>query len=94
MDGDDDADYADVTELVEQIFGTWRGDVNLDGLVSAADLTTVITNWGMSPATWAQGDVTSDGAVGAPDYTTVQTNWGLENEEFSLVTLSADPAWD
>ena len=93
LDGDNDADTADVTYLVEQILATWYGDVNLDGSVVGVDLTVILTNWGMSDATWEDGDVDGDGSVGGTDYTAVITNWGLVNEEFSLVTLIADPDW-
>ena len=52
------------------------GDVDGDGYVSAPDLTTIITNWGMSGATRQQGDLSGDGTVSAPDYTEVITYWG------------------
>ena len=52
------------------------GDVNGNDYVSAPDLTTVITNWGMTGATREQGDLSGDGTVSAPDYTEVITFWG------------------
>ena len=52
------------------------GDVNGDGSVGAADLTTIVTNWGMTGALYQQGDLNGDGTVSAPDYTEVISNWG------------------
>ena len=58
--------------------GVWYmpGDVTGDGWVGGSDLTTVITNWGMTGATHADGDLSGDGTVSGPDYTAVINNWG------------------
>ena len=52
------------------------GDVTSDGWVGGADLTAVITNWGMTGASREQGDLSGDGTVSGPDYTEVITYWG------------------
>ena len=52
------------------------GDVDGNGYVSGPDLTTIITNWGMTGATREQGDLSGDGTVSGPDYTEVITYWG------------------
>ena len=52
------------------------GDVNGDGLVGGADLTAVITNWGIPDALLEQGDLDGDGLVGGTDFTQVVTFWG------------------
>ena len=52
------------------------GDVNGDGSVSGADLTAIITNWGMTGALYNQGDLNGDGTVSGADYSEVITNWG------------------
>ena len=52
------------------------GDVNRDGLVGAADLNTVIANWGLSPATWVDGDITGDNLVSGYDYNQIVSHWG------------------
>ena len=68
-------------------FGNWNsvtfetgpaisGDVDGNGYVSGPDLTTIITNWGITGATRAQGDLSGDGTVSGPDYTEVITYWG------------------
>ena len=53
-----------------------RGDVTGDDYVGGADLTAVITNWGMSGAIRTDGDLTGEGTVSGPDYTEVITYWG------------------
>jgi autotransporter-associated beta strand protein len=52
------------------------GDTNLDGVVNANDLSTVLADWGKTGQTWAQGDVNYDGVVNAKDLSTVLANWG------------------
>ena len=52
------------------------GDVTADGWVGGADLTAIITNWGMTGATRTDGDLSGDGTVSGPDYTEVITYWG------------------
>ena len=52
------------------------GDVNGDGWVGGADLTAIITNWGMNGATRDHGDLSGNGTVDGPDYTEVITYWG------------------
>ena len=52
------------------------GDVNGDGYVGGIDLSTIITNWGMNPATREQGDLSGDGFVTGHDYSEVVTHWG------------------
>ena len=52
------------------------GDVDGNGYVSGPDLTTIITNWGMTGASLEQGDLNGDGTVSGPDYTEVITFWG------------------
>ena len=52
------------------------GDCTGDTWVGGADLTTIITNWGMTGATREDGDLSGDGTVSGPDYTEVITHWG------------------
>ena len=52
------------------------GDVTGDVYVGGLDLTTIITNWGMTGATRQQGDLSGDGTVSGLDYTEVITYWG------------------
>ncbi len=51
-----------------------RGDLNLDGVVSAADLTALLGFWGAkNPPT---GDLNGDGVISAADLTIILGNWG------------------
>ena len=56
------------------------GDVTRDGFVGGADLTEILTYWGMSGVSWDDGDVepypNGDGFIGGGDYTEVLTYWG------------------
>lgn len=57
-----------------RIGATWPSDVNVDGVVNAADKALVQANQGLTAATLLQGDVTNDGLVDAADlafYTTL-----------------------
>ena len=53
-----------------------RGDVNGDNYVNGLDLSTIITNWGMTGATREQGDLNADGTVSGLDYSEVVGHWG------------------
>ena len=66
MNGDLIIDRNDVTEVLQNILCTRWWDVNLDGVVDAADIAIVIANLGQ-PGGWAQGDVDGDGMVTAAD---------------------------
>jgi hypothetical protein len=66
MNGDLVIDTADVAEIVEGILSTQFGDVNLDGVVDATDLSVAQANQGQ-PGGWADGDMNCDGIVDAAD---------------------------
>jgi autotransporter-associated beta strand protein len=53
------------------------GDANLDGVVDASDLDTVLANYDMTGASWSQGDFNYDGTVGFADLNKVLTNFHL-----------------
>lgn len=74
MNGDLLVTDADIDELVVNILKTRRGDVNLDGLVDAADLAIINANLGMSNAGWQHGDMDSDGDVDANDIAVYNAN--------------------
>ncbi|MBC7772974.1 MAG: hypothetical protein H7210_10800 [Pyrinomonadaceae bacterium] len=63
-------DQADVDAIVITILGTSYGDVNLDGVCDAADLSIANANLGLAGG-WAQGDVDGDGTVTAADITII-----------------------
>ena len=51
------------------------GDLNLDGIVNGADVSTILSYWGPNPALPA-ADITGDGIVNGSDLAAVLTHWG------------------
>ena len=51
-------------------------DITGDGIVGGADMIRLITNWGLTGATFSQGDVDGSGTIGAGDYNMIMTWWG------------------
>ena len=67
----------DISDVgISLMLGGLAGDVDGNGYVSGPDLTSVITNWGMTGASREQGDLDGDGTVAGADYTKVITYWG------------------
>ena len=62
LNGDGVVDIQDVRVIVQTIFGTHFGDVNLDGVVNAADIAVINAHLGQQGG-WAQGDMDGDGWV-------------------------------
>ncbi len=62
LNGDMKVDIEDVRIIVEDILGTHFGDINLDGVVNAADIAIITAHLGQQGG-WAQGDVDGDGWV-------------------------------
>jgi len=52
------------------------GDVDSDDEVGSTDFDIVVSNFGNSPATYAEGDVDGDGEVGSTDFDIVVANFG------------------
>jgi hypothetical protein len=75
LDGDGDADNADVHYLVEEILGTHMGDANLDGAVADSDYTLWADHYLESGVGWADGDFTGNGVVTEADYTIWADNY-------------------
>ncbi|MDP1662861.1 MAG: GC-type dockerin domain-anchored protein, partial [Phycisphaerales bacterium] len=73
MNGDRVIDQNDVVEVVQVVLGTTMGDVNLDGVQNAADVSIVTANMGMTSACWQQGDLDGDGTVTAFDLSIAQS---------------------
>jgi len=73
-----------VNTVVGDPLMTWKqvipGDANLDGKVTALDLSILSTNWSASGqaggAMWTLGDFNGDGLVTALDLDILATNWG------------------
>ncbi len=75
LNGDGDADNADVDFLVETSINTFYGDANVDGRVDAADLNAVGLNWRDDISGWANGDFNGDNTVDAADLNVLGLNW-------------------
>jgi hypothetical protein len=76
VNNDGTVDDADVRFVVQDILGTFMGDVNLDGRVDSGDLNSVGIAWRIDNASgWRQGDVTGDGHVNSADLNVIGLNW-------------------
>ncbi|MCK4850908.1 MAG: PEP-CTERM sorting domain-containing protein, partial [Phycisphaerae bacterium] len=64
------------------------GDVNGDGFVGQADLSIIISNWGLDNASYEQGDVSGDGVVEGADYSQVMSYWGQSTPTPEPATLA------
>jgi len=68
MNGDLIIDSQDIDIVVINILGTNYGDVNLDGVINAADRDIIIANIGTAYGkSWADGDINGDGYVTSDD---------------------------
>ncbi len=66
LNGDLIVDQRDLCKLVKTILGTSIGDVNLDGVVDAADVSIATANLGTAGG-WARGDADGDGQITEAD---------------------------
>ena len=67
-----------------------HGDVNLDGVVDAADLGVVGLNWHQRTRGWSQGDFTGDHYISAEDLNIVGLNW--QKTQATAVAEVPEPA--
>ncbi len=67
MNADLIIDINDALVIIQDILGTQVGDVNLDGVIDAADLAIATANLGLTNATYCCGDVNFDGVVNEAD---------------------------
>ena len=52
------------------------GDINGDGMVGAADLLSLLANWGPCETGCCPADLDGNGTVGASDLLILLANWG------------------
>jgi hypothetical protein len=79
MDGDLDVDNEDVRVLVEDILGSWIGDINLDGSVDSADVLLLANAFGSvkGGGSWdLRCDLNGDGKVDISDLLALARNYG------------------
>ena len=77
LNGDGTTDDADMDLLIEEIFGTYRGDSDLDGDVDFKDFLNLAANFGTAGgASWADGDFDSDCDVDFLDFLDFSQNFG------------------
>ncbi len=74
-DESNNKEFSNVT--VTERSGVKPGDVNGDGSVNAADLNTVLTNYGQTGRTRAQGDLSGDGVVSALDLSAIIRDYSV-----------------
>ena len=82
----------------ESVFGSFLGDVNLDGEVSFADFLVTSTNFGQASensvengtpgdhaSLWSQGDMNCDLTVSFADFLVISANFGSSNQQATAV---------
>ncbi len=74
MNGDLIVDQRDVDEIVLAVLCTRYGDVNLNGIVDAADRAIIVANQTQTGLGWAGGDINGDGIVNALDLALCDAN--------------------
>ncbi|MFO0830862.1 MAG: hypothetical protein U0637_03355 [Phycisphaerales bacterium] len=88
--GDRVIDCNDVTEVVTVILGTSINDLNLDGVVNAADAAIATGNLGTVNAVWSQGDVNCDGLVTQSDVDLITGVPGCDSIDYNNDGLFPD----
>lgn len=78
LNGDNQVDDLDLTEMIEEILGTSFGDANLDKKVDLEDLAKLATNFGQSGQGWADGNFTSNDIADLEDLAKLATNFGID----------------
>lgn len=85
MNGDLIVDQRDADEIVFSILCTRYGDVNLDGIVDAADRAIIVANQGQTGLGWAGGDINGDGIVNGLDLALCDANIPFNGPSCSAV---------
>lgn len=93
FDGDDPLPgTAGVNYLLNPVFISIPGDLNMDGFVGIDDLNVILSSWNQSvtPGSAPAGDPSNDGFVGIDDLSLVLSNWNVGTPP-SIQTPSITP---
>ena len=87
LNNDSDVDDSDRTIWVEEVFGTFFGDADLNKKVEFADFLTLSSNFGLDGG-WAKGDFDGNGRALFPDFLLLAGNFG---KSATAVTVVPEP---
>jgi hypothetical protein len=84
INGSGGADLGDLAQMIHEVFGTWFGDANLDGLFDTSDLVTTFQAGQYEDAatrnsTWSTGDWNADGDFTSSDLVKAFQDGGYEH---------------
>ncbi|MEZ6190991.1 MAG: PEP-CTERM sorting domain-containing protein [Phycisphaerales bacterium] len=84
---------AGVNYILNPVFVSIPGDLNMDGFVGIADLNLVLSAWNQSvtPGSSPAGDPSGDGFVGIEDLNAVLGNWNNGTPPGSASTTTPEP---
>ncbi len=71
----------DATYLIETVFETRQGDLDLNGRVEFADFLRLGVSFGNDDASWAEGDLDGDTTVDFMDFLTLSANFGFRRPQ-------------
>lgn len=95
FNGDSMVDEADVQYWLHDLFGTWMGDVNLDGEFGSADLVNVFQAGKYEldvEALWSEGDWNADGRFSTRDLVAAFQDGGYERGPRAAVQAVPEPS--
>jgi len=81
LNGDDAVTGEDAVYLIETVFETRPGDLDLNGRVEFADFLRLGVNFGNDDASWAEGDLDGDTTVDFEDFLTLAANFGFRRPQ-------------
>ena len=81
LNEDDAVTGEDATYLIETVFETRQGDLDLNGRVEFADFLRLGESFGNVNASWAEGDLDGDATVEFEDFLTLAANFGFRRPQ-------------
>jgi hypothetical protein len=95
LNGDLVVNSDDLAVWTHDLFDTWIGDANLDGLFNSNDLVAVLASGTYEsnvPSVWSTGDFNGDGRTGTGDLVAALTDGGYEAGPRPAVAAVPEPA--